>query len=111
MLALGLAERRRTFAIAAALGAKRRQLGAFIWSEAAFVTLGGILLGASIGVGIAQVLVKILTGVFDPPPEHLSAPWAYLAALLTAIGASVLVAGFVMGAVTRRSGMETLRDL
>ena len=111
VLALGLVERRRTFAIAAALGAKRRQLGAFIWSEAAFVTLGGILLGASIGVGIAEVLVKILTGVFDPPPEHLSAPWAYLAALLTAIGASVLVAGFVMGAVTRRSGMETLRDL
>jgi putative ABC transport system permease protein len=111
VLALGLAERRRTFAIAAALGAKRRQLGAFIWSEAAFVTLGGVLLGAAIGVGIAQVLVKILTGVFDPPPEHLSTPWIYLTALLAAIAASVLVAGFVMGAVTRRSGMETLRDL
>ena len=55
--------------------------------------------------------MKIFIGVFDLLPEHLSAPWAYLAALLTAIGASVLVAGFVMGAVTRRSGMETLRDL
>ena len=69
VLALGLAERRRTFAIASALGAKRRQLGAFVWSEAAFVALGGTALGALAGWGLAQVIVKILTGVFDP---HLS---------------------------------------
>jgi putative ABC transport system permease protein len=41
VLALGLAERRRMFAIVTALGAKRRQVGAFVWSETAFVTAGG----------------------------------------------------------------------
>ena len=32
-LALGFRERRRTFAIAAALGARPRQLGGFIWAS------------------------------------------------------------------------------
>ena len=41
-----LAERRRTFAIAAALGADPRQLGGFIWTEAVFVTVAGLAAGA-----------------------------------------------------------------
>src|SRR6266550_8436999 len=86
VLAVGLGERRRTFAIASALGAKGRQLGSFVWSEAAFVAIGGLALGALSGWWIAQVIVKILTGVFDPPPEHLSVPWGYLAGLLLAVG-------------------------
>ncbi len=89
VLAVGMGERRRTFAIASALGAKRRQLGGFVWSEAAFVAVGGLALGALGGWWIAQVIVKILTGVFDPPPEHLSVPWAYLAALLVAVSAAI----------------------
>ena len=43
VLGLGLAERRRTYAIASALGAKARQLATFVWSEAVFVTAGGNL--------------------------------------------------------------------
>src|SRR5262249_18258434 len=43
-LALGLAERRRTFAIAHALGAKPRQLGSFVWSEAGFMIATGLVL-------------------------------------------------------------------
>ena len=42
LLWLGIAERRRTFAIASALGARPRQLGGFIWTETAFVTIGGV---------------------------------------------------------------------
>ena len=40
VLGLGFSERRRSFAIAAALGARTRQLGAFAWSEATVVTAG-----------------------------------------------------------------------
>src|SRR5690348_10450591 len=79
VLALGLVERRRTFAIAAALGARSRQLAAFVWSEAIFVTAGGVLLGVLSGWALSFIIVKILTGVFDPPPPHLFVPWAYLA--------------------------------
>jgi putative ABC transport system permease protein len=111
VLALGLAERQRTFAIASALGASASQLAAFVWSEAAFVTVGGMGLGVLAGWGLAFLIVKELTGVFDPPPEHLSIPWAYLAA----IGAVtvVAVAGAAVGAIgaTRRPAMRILRDL
>jgi putative ABC transport system permease protein len=111
VLALGLAERRRTFAIASALGAKRRQLGAFVWSEAAFVAVGGVALGALAGWGIAQTIVKILTGVFDPPPEHLSAPWVYLGMFTLATIGAVAVAGVGMLRATGRPAADTVRDL
>jgi putative ABC transport system permease protein len=93
VLALGLVERRRTFAIATALGAKPRQLGGFVWSEAAFIVTGGLLTGAIAGWALASMLVKVLTGVFDPPPGALSVPWAYLAAVATVATIAVLVAG------------------
>ncbi|CAN5582532.1 hypothetical protein BH20ACT18_BH20ACT18_05500 [soil metagenome] len=74
-LGLGFHERRRTFAIAGALGAKGRQLGGFVWGEALFVTAGGLILGTVVAVVISDVLVKVLSGVFDPPPDALSVPW------------------------------------
>jgi putative ABC transport system permease protein len=111
VLALGLAERRRTFAIASALGAKTRQMATFVWSEAAFVTAGGILLGILAGWGVSFVLVKILTGVFDPPPEHLFVPWAYLG-IVGAVTIGAVVAA-IAGALraTRRPAVEIVRDL
>ena len=51
-----------------------------MWSESAFVTAGGLALGAVIAAAISDMLVKVLTGVFDPPPDALSVPWGYLAA-------------------------------
>jgi putative ABC transport system permease protein len=44
-LGVGFHERRRTFAVAAALGARSRQLGGFVWGESVFVTAGGAILG------------------------------------------------------------------
>ncbi len=111
VLALGLAERRRMFAIASALGAKPRQLAAFVWSEAGFVAIGGSILGGLVGWGIAQVIVKILTGVFDPPPEHLSAPYGYLIVLGGATALAVILAGVGMLRATHKPAMSILRDL
>jgi putative ABC transport system permease protein len=111
VLALGLSERRRTFAIASALGARSHQLAAFVWSEAAFVTIGGIVLGALTGWGVSFVIVKILTGVFDPPPQHLSAPWSYLAVVAGASVIAAIAAGAGMVHATRRPAIEIIRDL
>jgi putative ABC transport system permease protein len=111
VLALGLAERGRTFALAAALGAKRRQLGGFVWSEAGFVSGAGLVLGAISGWWLALVIVPILTGVFDPPPEHLSIPTGYLLALLAATIGAVVVAGVVTLTSLRRPVMDRIRDL
>ncbi len=111
VLALGLAERRRTFAILTALGAKGKQLGAFLWSEGLLIQVGGGVFGIALGFGVAQMLVTILTGVFDPPPEFLFVPWLYLVILTGAALASMI--GAVLGAQTasRRPVVEALRGL
>ena len=111
MLALGLAERRRTFAIASAVGAKTRQLASFVWSEALYVTAGGLALGLLAGWALSFVIVKILTGVFDPPPERLSWPWSYLALAIGAIILAVVAAVVVTIRATRRPVIEIIRDL
>jgi len=111
VLAIGIGERRRSYAIASALGARTRQLSSFVWTEAAFVIVVGVALGALTGWGIAQVLVKILTGVFDPPPGSLSVPWGYLAAVLGAIAAAAAIAGSAAIRSVRRPQPEVLRDL
>jgi putative ABC transport system permease protein len=111
VLILGLAERRRMFAITAALGARSRQLASFIWAEAIFVTLGGAVLGILSGWGLSFVIVKILTGVFDPPPPHLFTPWAYLAALAVVTAVAIVVAGASVIRSVRQPTMDIIRDL
>ncbi|MBE9020449.1 FtsX-like permease family protein, partial [Chroococcidiopsidales cyanobacterium LEGE 13417] len=111
VMALGMAERRRNFAILAALGAKDNQLGGFLYSEGLLILVGGGVIGTVLGFGVAQMLVKVLTGVFDPPPELLSVPWVYLVLLTGAAIASTAVA--IIGAqdASSRVGVEILRDI
>lgn len=110
-LGLGFQERRRTFAIASALGARRRQLGGFVWGESIFVTGGGLILGSLIAALLSVVLVDVLTGVFDPPPDFLTIPWFYLLAVGVAVLATVLAAGVITLRALRRPAIEELRDL
>lgn len=111
VLALGIADRRRTFAILSALGAKPAQLGAFLWSEAWLLYLAGALVGIATGFALAWMLVKLLTGAFDPPPEALSVPWTYLAAVAAVAFVSVAVA--VLGALreTRVPAVQRMREI
>jgi putative ABC transport system permease protein len=111
LLLLGIVERRRAFAIAAALGARSRQLGAFIWSEVAFVASGGALIGAVLGWLLSHMLVSVLTGVFDPPPAHIAIPWVYLVTVaLVAVVTMVIAAGAGIRMLAR-SPISILRDL
>jgi putative ABC transport system permease protein len=107
---LGLAERRRGFAILAALGGRRRHLAAFVRAESVAVTAGGLLAGAALGWVLAQVLVSTLTGVFDPPPDALSVPWRYLGAFATAVVASVALAAACAVRAASHAVVETMRD-
>ncbi len=101
VFALGLTERRRSFSILLALGANARQLGAFLWSEALFIYVIGLAAGLSIGWLLAWVLVKLMTHVFDPPPDVLAVPWAYLVFLALA-GLAAMV-GAVLLQLRKRS--------
>jgi len=110
MLGLGFAERRRPFAILTAIGAKPGQLAAFLWAEGTVILLGGSIFGLVSGALTAWMLVKLLTGVFDPPPEGLAVPWLYLAIMLVLVVASVALA--VLSARTSSElSAEQLRDL
>ncbi|PDT01698.1 ABC transporter permease [Rhizobium chutanense] len=109
VLGLGFADRERSFAVLVALGARPRQLGAFLWSEAALVTGSGMVLGLGAGMLIAYVLVKLLIGVFDPPPDTLSMPWLYLLALIVTTAGVALVAATGEAIRSRTHVTEKLR--
>ncbi|MDQ1427688.1 MAG: putative transport system permease protein [Acidimicrobiaceae bacterium] len=111
VLGLGLHERRRGFAIARALGARPRQVAAFVRVEAATITLVGLVLGALAGWGLTEMLVKILTGVFDPAPSGLTVPWGYLAVMGVLAVVAAAAAAAVTVRATRRPIVETIRDL
>ena len=109
IMALGLAERRRNFTILTALGARPGQLGVFLWSEGLLVVIGGAIFGIVAGFGLAEALVMILTGVFDPPPEALSIPWSYLAlAVATALACGAAAIGGAQ-ALSSKPDLEALR--
>ena len=60
---------------------------------------------------ISDMLVKVLTGVFDPPPDTLSVPWVYLVAVGGLTIAAVTAAAGVTLRALRRPAIEELRDL
>jgi putative ABC transport system permease protein len=109
--ALGLTERRRSLAVAAALGADRQQLRGFTLGESGFVALAGLVCGALAGWGLSSMLVKVLTGVFDPPPAHVAVPWGYLLVVAASSAAAIFVASGL--AIHRLRGhlQEDLREL
>lgn len=92
VLGLGLAERRRTYALMCALGARRRHLRALVFSDTTILTGAGVLAGGVLGSALSMMLVKVLSGVFDPPPDTIAVPWAYL-------GATAVVTVGTLGAV------------
>jgi putative ABC transport system permease protein len=108
-LALGLTERRLSFAIATALGATRRQVGGFLWAETSFVTIVGIALGLLVAWAMTNVLVTVLAGVFDPPPQAPVVPWSYLGAILACAAVAVIIGTTVAIRIARRSPLAMLR--
>jgi putative ABC transport system permease protein len=110
ILALGFIERRRNFAILTAIGAQPSQLGAFLWSEGVLIFVGGVVFGLLGGIVTAWMLVKLLTGVFDPPPQVPSVPWVYLAVVLCFVGGSI-AAAVLLARPSAEGSSEELRDL
>jgi putative ABC transport system permease protein len=91
-VALGLAERRQEFATMAAIGASLRDIAAFLWSEAALVVVASLALAAGLGWLLSEMLVAMLQHVFDPPPDTLAVPWAFLGELAGAAVLATLIA-------------------
>jgi putative ABC transport system permease protein len=111
VFALGLAERRRTFAIAGVLGASRRQLRSLVLVEAAVIAVGGLIFGIVVGGLLSQMLVSVLTGVFDPPPAALAIPWPYLITVMVIALGAIGTAALLASRPTSRPTVEYLREL
>ena len=82
-----------------------------MWNESAFVTGAGLIAGTVLAVTISWMLIKVLTGVFDPPPGALAVPWAYLLAVAALTAAAAASAGGLVLRALRRPPIEVLRDL
>jgi putative ABC transport system permease protein len=93
------------------LGTHPPQLGGFVWSEVLVTGVAGTTLGALGGWFLSQMLVKVLTGVFDPPPAHLSVPWAYLGVVAALAVAGLALAALATIRAARRPPLTVLRDL
>jgi putative ABC transport system permease protein len=110
-VSVGLAERRHELATMAAVGASLRQAAAFLWSEAALVLGSALTLAALLGWLLAEMLVAMLQHVFDPPPDHLAAPWLFLGGLAAAaIAGGLLTAGLAALAIRRLPLGAVLRE-
>jgi putative ABC transport system permease protein len=92
------------------LGARPRQVAAFVWAEAAALIVMGVAGGAAIGWLLSQMLVKVLTGVFDPPPTALHIPWLYISAFVTLAAVATATAAGVAVRAARRPSVEVLRQ-
>jgi putative ABC transport system permease protein len=110
-VALAVIERRHEFATMSAVGATLREVGAFVWTEAAIVLGAGLVLAAGLGWLLSEMLVAILQHVFDPPPDHLAVPWQYLGGLGGAALAGAVVATALAARGLRRLPLgEILRE-
>ena len=111
VLALGFGERRHSFVVLWALGAKPQQLASYWWSEALLIVGSGALAGSLIGFVLALVLVKLLTGVFDPPPQMLSVPLGSLLVFAFSALASTVAAVVAAQLSMRKPSPADLREL
>ncbi|CAN5372862.1 FtsX-like permease family protein [soil metagenome] len=110
VLGLGFAERRRSYAILTALGARRKHLRALIFSESGIFTVIGLLTGALTGAVLSEVLIKVLAGVFDPPPAAVAVPWFYLGVMAGVSVSALLAVSVATVSIARRPAIPVLRE-
>jgi putative ABC transport system permease protein len=111
ILALGFEERKKMFTTLMVVGAKPKHLGAFVWSEGSTLLLAGLSAGILSGVGLAKLLVLMLTHIFDPPPDGLMIPWVYFVLLSAAIIFATIAAIVHALHTAKRAGVSELRAL
>ena len=111
VLALGLAERRRTFAVATALGADPASSAASCWPRPRSCSWAACVLGAVTGWALSQMLVKVLTGVFDPPPSTSPSRGPTSASVLGVAVLAMVAAALAAIRLALQPPIQQLREL
>ncbi len=110
-LVAGMHQRRRALAVLSVLGGTARQRRSFLRSEAAALVGAGVAGGLLAGWVIAAELVKVLNGLFDPPPEHPAVPYLFLTVLIVSVVLGSTVAVTVVSRLLTRTDAAQLRAL
>lgn len=97
VLWLGFRERADSMQTLSEIGASAGEVRGFLLGETLLVLVPGAAFGSLLGVAIAFVMVRMLSGIFDPPPDALAYPVAQLAAF-----AAVALAGTTLAVVAGR---------
>lgn len=106
-----LLERNRDFAMLEVLGAGPRQISALLLIEIGYAVVAGAVLGLIVGLGFAQMLIQILTSIFDPPPSALAVPWSSLGLILgIAVLSGVIAWGFATVRLRQNNLAGVLRE-
>jgi putative ABC transport system permease protein len=106
---LGQGERARANAVLLSLGASAKSIRAFLWSEALVLLGFGLPFGLLIGTSVAWMMVRLLGGVFDPPPDILAYPWLYLACVLAGAFVATIAAVLAQSALSKEWAVRELR--
>ena len=106
---LGQSERGRTNAVLLALGAPADNIRSFLWAETAIVSGFGLPIGAFVGATTSWMLVRLLSGVFDPPPDALTIPWRDLGFMLALALCAIVTAVVAQSRWTKDWAVAELR--
>jgi putative ABC transport system permease protein len=110
-LGLGIVDRRRALVVLTTLGASTRRRARFVRSEGAMLLVSGVIGGSIVGVAVGYLLVAILRGIFDPPPEGLNVPAVFVVALIVSVAVVGLAVLSFVGRFVSRASPDKLREL
>lgn len=82
-----------------------------IFSEVLVLACGGLAAGALTGWILSQMLIKVLTGVFDPAPSVIAVPWPYLGIVALATLGAFAAVGSGAIRIARTPPVSVLREL
>ncbi len=107
-------ERAAEFAVLDALGLPARRRRAWLFREQAVIVAFGIVVGAGIGLGLAQLVLPVTSLAQDGgstfPPVVVQVPWSRVLVLVAGVaGASLASVGVALGLRARGSTGSTLR--
>jgi putative ABC transport system permease protein len=104
-------ERRRELAILRTLGADTRQVLAGPLLEGAVASIGSLVIGVPVGIGLGIITIRVLNLFFALPPPLVVVPSGALVALTAlVVAASAIALGIVLLAIGRRGEAAVLRE-
>ncbi|HEY7046668.1 MAG TPA: ABC transporter permease [Jatrophihabitantaceae bacterium] len=104
-------ERRRELAVLRVIGADSRHVLAGPVLEGTVASIGSIVIGVPVGIGLSIIAIRVLDLFFALPPPLVVVPWANVVVLAACVvAASAVALGIALLGIRRRSVAAILRE-